>query len=71
MKRTGRVEPIGIVIYICIETTQGHSLCSYPFVKLANTPCFSVLGFFFYKIEEQESRVLMANNLSLRNYQEH
>jgi hypothetical protein len=26
VKRTGRDEPVGVVTYICIETTQGISL---------------------------------------------
>jgi hypothetical protein len=54
MKRTGRNEPIGIVIHICMETTQGDSLCSYLYLKLAKTPCFSfyLLWFLFHKIRE-------------------
>jgi hypothetical protein len=41
-----------------LETTQGISLFSYPYLKLAKTPCFSyyLLCFFFYKIREQEHR---------------
>jgi hypothetical protein len=58
VERSGRDEPIGVVIHICIETTQGISLCSYLYLKLAKTPCFSFafLYFFFYKIGEQEGR---------------
>jgi hypothetical protein len=58
VKRTGRDEPIGIVIHKCLETTQGITLCSYLYLKFVKTPCFSnnVLCFFFYKIREQESR---------------
>jgi hypothetical protein len=33
VKRTGRGESIGAVTHICIETTQGISLCSYLYVK--------------------------------------
>jgi hypothetical protein len=57
-KRTCRDEPIWVVIHICMETTQGISLYSYLYLKLAKTPCFSyyLLCFFFYKIGEQEGR---------------
>jgi hypothetical protein len=37
-------------------TTQGNSLCSYLYLKLAKTSCFSfyLSCFFFYKVGEQE-----------------
>jgi hypothetical protein len=56
VKRTGRDEPVGVVIHISMETTQGISLCSYLYLKFAKTPCFSyyVICFLFYKIREQE-----------------
>jgi hypothetical protein len=57
VKRARRDEPIGVVTQICMETTQENSLCSYLYLKLVKTPCFSFnLLFFFYKIREQESR---------------
>jgi hypothetical protein len=58
VKRTGRDELFGVVIHICMETTQDNFLCSYLYLKLAKTPCISnyVLCFFFYKIGEQEGR---------------
>jgi hypothetical protein len=45
-----------VVIHTCMETTQGISLHSYPYLKLAKTPCFSyyLLCLFFYKIRGQE-----------------
>jgi hypothetical protein len=48
VKRTGRDEPVGVVIHICMETTQGNSLCSYLYLKLAKMSCFSfyLLSFF-------------------------
>jgi hypothetical protein len=51
VKRTSRDEPIGVVMHICMETTQGNSLCSYLCLKLAKKPGFSfyILCFFFYK----------------------
>jgi hypothetical protein len=56
VKRTGRDEPIGVVMHIHMETTQGISLHSYLYLKLAKTPCFSyyLLCFFFYKIQESK-----------------
>jgi hypothetical protein len=32
--------PIGVVILICMETTQGNTLFCYLYLKLAKTPCF-------------------------------
>jgi hypothetical protein len=45
-----------VAIHMCMEATQGISLCSYPYLKLAKLPCFSyyILCFFFNKIREQE-----------------
>jgi hypothetical protein len=57
-KRTRRDEPIGVVIHICMETTQGNSLGSYLYLTLAKTSCFSfyLLCFLFCKIRKQEGR---------------
>jgi hypothetical protein len=41
VKRSGRDEPILVVIHKYMETTQGLSLYSYPYLKLAKPPCFS------------------------------
>jgi hypothetical protein len=58
MERTCRDEPIRVVIYICMKTTQGNFLCSFHYQKIAKPPCFSyyLLCVFFYKIGEQEGR---------------
>jgi hypothetical protein len=58
VKRIARFESIRFVIHICMETTQGNSLCRYLYLKLAKMLCFSfyLLWFFFYKIGEQEGR---------------
>jgi hypothetical protein len=39
-----------------METTQRNSMCSYLYLKLAKTPCFSnyISCFFFYKVGEQD-----------------
>jgi hypothetical protein len=56
VKRSGRDEPIWVVIYKCMKTTQKVSLQSYPYLKLPKPPCFSyyLLCFYFNKIREQE-----------------
>jgi hypothetical protein len=48
VKTSGRDEPIGAVIHICMERTQRNSPCSYLYLKLAKMPCFPyyLLGFF-------------------------
>jgi hypothetical protein len=55
VKKTGRDEPIEVAIYICMETTQGISLCTYLYLKLAKMSCFSMFCFLFCKIGKQES----------------
>jgi hypothetical protein len=42
-----------------METTQRISLHSYPYLRLAKTPCFSyyLLCFFFNKIGEQDGGI--------------
>jgi hypothetical protein len=57
VKKTRGGESIGVVIHICMETTQGNSLCNYLYLKLAKTSCFSfyLLCFSFYKIGKQEA----------------
>jgi hypothetical protein len=34
-----------------METTQGNSLCSYLYLKLAKMPCFSFLSFMFFLLQ--------------------
>jgi hypothetical protein len=56
VKRSGRDEPMWVVIHICVETTQGISLYSYLYLRLAKTLFFSynLLCFLFNKIGEKE-----------------
>jgi hypothetical protein len=35
-----RNEPVLVVIHLCMETTQGISLYSYSYLKLAKMSCF-------------------------------
>jgi hypothetical protein len=58
MKRSGRDEPVWIVIHKCMETTLGISLFSYLYLKLAKMLCLSyyLLCFLFNKIREEKGR---------------
>jgi hypothetical protein len=55
VKRSGRDEPIWVVLCMCMEATLGISLYSYPYLKLAKTPCFSyyLLRFSSTKLENK------------------
>jgi hypothetical protein len=57
-KRSGRDEPVWVVIHMCMEATLGISLYSYLYLTLAKTLCLSyyLLSFLFNKIGEQEGR---------------
>jgi hypothetical protein len=57
VKRSGRDEPIGVAVHMCMEVTQGNSLCSYLYLKLAKTPCFSYSLFMFFSSTKSENRV--------------
>jgi hypothetical protein len=46
-KRSGRVEPMWVVIHMCIEKTQGISLYSYLYLKLTKTPCLFLFLMFY------------------------
>jgi hypothetical protein len=54
-ERSGRDEPIEVVIYRCKETTQGNSLCSYLFLKLAKMARFSSSLLFLF-LQNQRTR---------------
>jgi hypothetical protein len=67
VKRSGRDEPMWVVIQIFMETAQGISLASCHYLKLAKMPCVSyyLLCFSFYKIREQEGRTAFALKLGV------
>jgi hypothetical protein len=56
VKRSGRDEPMWVVIHMCMEAMLGISLYSYLYLKLAKMICLSyyLLCFLFNKIGEQE-----------------
>jgi hypothetical protein len=55
VKRSGRNEPMWIIIHKCMEATPGISLCSYLYPKIAKMICLSycLLCFLFNKIREE------------------
>jgi hypothetical protein len=58
VKRSGKDEPMWVVIHLCMETMLGISLYSYLYLKLAKMLCLSycILCFLFNKIGEQGGR---------------
>jgi hypothetical protein len=55
VKRLGRDELMWVAIHICMETTQGISLYSYLYLKLAKVPCFYYFLYFFL-LQNQRTR---------------
>jgi hypothetical protein len=54
VKRSGRDEPMWIVIHMCMEAMLRISLYSYLYLKQAKMLCFSyLLCFFFNKIGQK------------------
>jgi hypothetical protein len=55
VKRSGRDEPMQVIIHKCREATLGISLYSYLYLKLSKMLCLSYypLCFLFNKIEEE------------------
>jgi hypothetical protein len=55
VKRSGRDEPMWVVIHMCMEAMLGISLYSYFYLKIAKTLCFCyyLLCFLFNKIGKE------------------
>jgi hypothetical protein len=56
VKKTERSESTGVVIHICMGTTQGNSLCSYLYLKLAKhhiSHFIFIFYIFFYKMQNR------------------
>jgi hypothetical protein len=62
-----RVEPMWVVIHMCMEATLGISVYSYLYLKLAKMLCLSyyLLCFLFNKIREQKGRTGSAQKWGL------
>jgi hypothetical protein len=56
VKRSGRDEPIWVVIHTCIEAMLVVSLHSYLYPKLAKMPCFSFYLTCFFLQRNQRTR---------------
>jgi hypothetical protein len=57
VKRTGRGESIGAVIYICMGTTKWNSLCSYLYLKLAKHHVSHFILYVFPSTKSKNRRV--------------
>jgi hypothetical protein len=56
MRKIRGDKPIGVIVHIYIEVSQGNSLCRYLYLKQTKMSCFpfNLLSFAFYKVGEQE-----------------
>jgi hypothetical protein len=54
VKKTRGDEPIGVVIHICMETTEGNSLCTYLYLKLAKTSFFLFIFFLLQNLRRSD-----------------
>jgi hypothetical protein len=63
MKKIRGDKPIGVIIHMYMEISQGSSLSSYLYLKQANMSCFLfyLFSFLFYKIREQDCPVGRAD----------
>jgi hypothetical protein len=55
MKKSGREEPMWVVIHTCMETTQEISLYIYN-LRLGKMPCFSYYLLYFFLPKSQRTR---------------
>jgi hypothetical protein len=66
MKKSGRDEPIWVIIHKCMETTQGISLYNYLCLKLAKCHVFLIIFYVFSstKLENKKAeQVLMGGGV--------
>jgi hypothetical protein len=56
VKRSGRDEPVWVVIHICMETTQGIFLYSYLYLKLAKCHVFLIIFYVFSSTKLENKR---------------
>jgi hypothetical protein len=55
-KKSGRDEPMWIVIHMCMEAAQGISLYSYPYLNLVKPSWFSYYLLCFFLQQNQSTR---------------
>jgi hypothetical protein len=53
MKKIREDKPVGVITHICMELSQGNSLCSYLYLKQAKISCFS---FYFFLLQNWRNR---------------
>jgi hypothetical protein len=56
MKKIRGDEPIGVIIHIYMEISQGNSQCSYLYHKQAKMSCFLFSFFFFFHLQKSENK---------------
>jgi hypothetical protein len=56
VKRIRGDEPIGVVIHVCVETSQGNSLCSYLYLKLVKMSFFLFIFYLFSSTKSENRR---------------
>jgi hypothetical protein len=66
VKRTGRDEPVWVVMHICMEIVQRNSLCSYLYLEVAK---LHVSHFIFYvfsstKLENRRAEQVLQGGAS-------
>jgi hypothetical protein len=67
VKRSGRDEPMWVVIHLCMEPMLGISLYSYPYLKLAKTLCLIIAYVFSsIKLEKRAEQVLPGSKVGRR-----
>jgi hypothetical protein len=59
MKKIRREKPIGIIIHIYMDISQGSYLCGYLYFKQAK---MSVFFFFLHKSKEQETEQVLSKS---------
>jgi hypothetical protein len=59
VKKTGRDEPVGVVIHTCMETTQGNSLCLYLKLAKHHVPLFIFYVFSSTKSENRRAEQVL------------
>jgi hypothetical protein len=57
VKKSGRDEPVWIVIHLYTETTQGISLYTYLYLKLAKNAMFFLIFYVFSSTKSENKRM--------------
>jgi hypothetical protein len=65
VKRSGKDEPMGVVIHVCVKAMLGVFLYSYPYLQPAKMLCLSYhcLYLLFNKIGQEARQVLPGSEV--------